>query len=118
LIIPGPPRLNHVQSALSHLLSLIPNSRGVRRCSAALAVIRRHISAAKALRTNRDDTSASLVPVVIPAYVDIQRNIRRPSARHGIGDRLSIDCIVVAVRPTETKISGNIGVRHAMAEKP
>jgi hypothetical protein len=97
---------------------LIPDAGAIRRRSAALAIIRRHITATEASRTNRKRTSAGLITVIIPADVNIQRNICRPAARHSVRDRLPVNRIVISIGPIKAEIGGHVGVRHAMPEKP
>jgi hypothetical protein len=82
-----------------------------------LSIIRRHITPTKAGRANRKGTAASLVSVIIPAYVNIQRNIRRPATRHGIRYRLPINRIVISVGPVKAEIGGHIAMRHAFGQK-
>jgi hypothetical protein len=117
LIIPGPSRLNQVESTLAYLRTLIPHGCGIRRRGAALAVIRRHIATPEARWTDHEGASTSHIAVVIPAHVDIQRDIRRPSARHGIRYRLPINRIVVSISPIKAEIGSHIRIRYAFRQE-
>ena len=118
MIIPGPSRLDHVQSTLPHLLPLIPDAGPIRGLSPALSIIRRHIAPAKASRANGKRTSARLVSVIVAAHMNIQRNVGRPSARHGIRHGLAVNRVVITIGPTKAKIGDHIGMRHTMPKQP
>jgi hypothetical protein len=83
-----------------------------------LPIIRSHITPAKAGRANREGTSARLIPVIIAAYMNIQRNIGRPSARHGIRHGLAVNRIVVSIGPIKAETGGHVGMRHTMPKEP
>jgi hypothetical protein len=117
LVIPGPSRLNQVKSTLADLRPLIPDRCGIRRRGAALAVIRRHIATTEARWTDHEGASTSHIAIVIPAHMDIQRDIRRPSTRHRIRYRLPINRIVVSISPIKAEICGHIRVRYAFRQE-